>query len=139
MALSDGWLNLSSIVATSSGILTSDILLQSTDDTNVTDLPSSPVGSANESQAMQYIIIPLGILSLLCLLAVMVYFIIRKKRLDRLRHHLIPLYNFDPTEEGEDWDVELLEEGVDHHSMHWGVLTLWHVSVSAKCLHSAVH
>lgn len=48
-----------------------------------------------------------------------VYFIIRKKRLDRLRHHLMPLYNFDPTEEGEDWEVELLEEGVDRHSMHW--------------------
>jgi hypothetical protein len=72
MALSDGRLNLSLIVATSSGILTSDMLLQSTDDTNATDMPSAPAGSANESQAMQYIIIPLGILILLCLLAVTV-------------------------------------------------------------------
>jgi hypothetical protein len=48
-----------------------------------------------------------------------VYFIIRKKRLDHLRHHLMPLYNFDPTEEEEDWEVELIEEGTDHHSMHW--------------------
>jgi hypothetical protein len=47
-----------------------------------------------------------------------VYIIIRKKRLDRLRHHLMPLYNFDPTEEGEDWEVELLEEGTDHRSTH---------------------
>jgi hypothetical protein len=31
----------------------------------------------------------------------------------------MPLYTFDPTEEGEDWEVELIEEGMDHHSMHW--------------------
>jgi hypothetical protein len=31
----------------------------------------------------------------------------------------MPLYNFDPTEEGEeDWEVELLEEGMDHRNMH---------------------
>lgn len=45
------------------------------------------------------------------------YIIIRKKHLDHLRHHLMPLYNFDPTEEGEDWEVELLEEGIDHQSV----------------------
>jgi hypothetical protein len=72
MALSDGGFNLSLIVATSSGIPTSDMLLQSTDDINATDMPSAPAGSANESQAMPYIIIPLGILILLCLLAAVV-------------------------------------------------------------------
>lgn len=35
-------------------------------------------------------------------------------RLDKLRHHLMPLYSFDPAEEGEDWEAELLEEGTDH-------------------------
>jgi hypothetical protein len=72
MAPSDGRLNLSLLVATSSEILTSDMLLQSTDDTNATGMSSVPAGSANESQAVQYIIIPLGILILLCLLAVVV-------------------------------------------------------------------
>jgi hypothetical protein len=70
MAPSNEGLNLSLLVATSSGILTSDMLLQSTDYTNATDTSSAPAGSANESQAMQYIIIPLGIIILLCLLAV---------------------------------------------------------------------
>lgn len=31
-------------------------------------------------------------------------------RLDKLRHHLMPLYNFDPAEEEGDWESELLEE-----------------------------
>ena len=30
--------------------------------------------------------------------------------MDKLRHHLMPLYNFDPTEEEGDWENELLEE-----------------------------
>lgn len=118
VALNDGVLNFT-MTTTSTGVLTSDMLLQSTDDTNATDMPSTPSGSTVESQAMQYII-PLSIFIILCLLAVMVYIIIRKKHLDHLRHHLMPLYTFDPTEEGEDWEVELLEEGMDHHSVHRG-------------------
>lgn len=41
-----------------------------------------------------------------------VIFISRKRKLERLRHRLMPLYNFDPGEEGEDdWETELLDEG----------------------------
>ena len=36
----------------------------------------------------------------------------RRRKLERLRHRLMPLYNFDPGEEGEDdWETELLDEG----------------------------
>ncbi|XP_021922945.1 uncharacterized protein C3orf18 homolog isoform X2 [Zootermopsis nevadensis] len=121
VAMSDVVLNFTMILTSSTGVPTSLSPLQSTDDVNATNMPSVPTVSVDESQGMQYIIIPLGIFILLCLLAVMVYFIIRKKRLDRLRHHLMPLYNFDPTEDGEDWEVELLEEGMDHRNMHRGV------------------
>ena len=31
-------------------------------------------------------------------------------RLERLRHHLMPLYNFDATDSGGDWEADLLEE-----------------------------
>jgi hypothetical protein len=72
VALSDVVLNFTTILTTSSGVPTSHMPLQSTDDVNATDMPSAPTVSADESQAMQYIIIPLGISILLCLLAVMV-------------------------------------------------------------------
>lgn len=36
----------------------------------------------------------------------------RKNRLDKLRHHLMPVYNFDPSEDGEDWETELLDENI---------------------------
>jgi hypothetical protein len=70
VALSDGVLNFTMIMTTS-GVLTSDMLLQSTYDMNATDTPSTPTGSPVESQAMQYII-PLSIFVILGLLAVMV-------------------------------------------------------------------
>nr|KAF6419991.1 hypothetical protein HJG59_001867 [Molossus molossus] len=38
---------------------------------------------------------------------------IRKKRLEKLRHQLMPMYNFDPTEEQDELEQELLEHGRD--------------------------
>lgn len=32
----------------------------------------------------------------------------RKRRLDVLRHRLMPLYNFDKTEHESDWETEFL-------------------------------
>ncbi|XP_060862781.1 uncharacterized protein LOC132939558 isoform X2 [Metopolophium dirhodum] len=44
-----------------------------------------------------------------CLMLVAVIIVIRRKRrLDRLRHSLIPFYSFDANEE-EDWDSDLLQ------------------------------
>jgi hypothetical protein len=71
-ALSYAMLNLTTVSTIPSGLLTSDILLQSTDDVNATDMPSAPTGNADESHVMQYILIPLGIIILLSLLALTV-------------------------------------------------------------------
>ena len=43
-----------------------------------------------------------------------VIYILRKKHLDRLRHHLMPVYNFDPSDDGEDWETELLDDQMVH-------------------------
>jgi len=71
VAQRDGVPNSTMVMTTSSGVLTSDMILQSTDENNATDMPSTPSGSTADSQAMQYII-PLCIFIVLCLLAVMV-------------------------------------------------------------------
>ena len=51
-----------------------------------------------------------------CFVAVLmgVLYILRKKHLDRLRHHLMPVYNFDPSDDGEDWETELLDDHFSH-------------------------
>lgn len=53
---------------------------------------------------------------IVCLVAVLfgVVYILRKKHLDRLRHHLMPVYNFDPADDGEDWETELLDDQFVH-------------------------
>ncbi|XP_053456310.1 uncharacterized protein C3orf18 homolog isoform X2 [Nycticebus coucang] len=46
-----------------------------------------------------------------------VLYIRKKKRLEKLRHQLMPMYSFDPTEEQDELEQELLEHGRDAASM----------------------
>lgn len=39
-----------------------------------------------------------------------VWWIRRRRQLERLRHQLMPMYNFDPTDDVDDWENQLLEE-----------------------------
>ncbi|XP_059190817.1 small integral membrane protein 29-like [Centropristis striata] len=57
-----------------------------------------------------YALIPFIFLTLIgCVVAVVVY-IRRQSRLDALRHRLIPLYSYDPTEEQDEWPDASREE-----------------------------
>ncbi|XP_037622898.1 small integral membrane protein 29-like [Sebastes umbrosus] len=50
-----------------------------------------------------YALIPIVLLILIgCVAAVVCYFR-RRSRLDEMRHRLIPLYNYDPAEEQDEW------------------------------------
>ncbi|KAH3892811.1 small integral membrane protein 29-like [Dreissena polymorpha] len=66
--------------------------------------PSSAAGN----HAVAYIVIPLGCLVLIIVFALVIMMIFKRNRMERLRHHLMPLYNFDPQE--EDWESELLDD-----------------------------
>nr|XP_020030016.1 uncharacterized protein C3orf18 homolog isoform X2 [Castor canadensis] len=46
-----------------------------------------------------------------------VLYIRKKKRLEKLRHQLMPMYSFDPTEEQDELEQELLEHGRDAASV----------------------
>lgn len=67
-----------------------------------------------DSTSLAYVFVPLSLVVCLGLATALVVFLVRKSRLDRLRHHLMPFYSFDPQDEGEDWEAELLEEGLTH-------------------------
>uniref|UniRef100_A0A2I3G9R8 Chromosome 3 open reading frame 18 n=1 Tax=Nomascus leucogenys TaxID=61853 RepID=A0A2I3G9R8_NOMLE len=54
---------------------------------------------------------------LMLLLLLQVLYIRKKKRLEKLRHQLMPMYNFDPTEEQDELEQELLEHGRDAASV----------------------
>ncbi|XP_012522142.1 uncharacterized protein LOC105828385 isoform X2 [Monomorium pharaonis] len=67
-------------------------------------------------EGVEYIFVPLGVLVSVIILSAVVLIISRKRKLERLRHRLMPMYNFDPGEEEEDdWETELLDECYNTH------------------------
>ncbi|XP_042614902.1 uncharacterized protein C3orf18 homolog isoform X1 [Cyprinus carpio] len=76
---------------------------------NSTQLPMASVGGAG----MGMVLVPFGIITVIGLAVVVLLYIRKKKRLEKLRHQLMPMYNFDPAEEQDDLEQELLDHGRD--------------------------
>ncbi|KYN11473.1 Uncharacterized protein C3orf18 like protein [Trachymyrmex cornetzi] len=67
-------------------------------------------------EGVEYIFVPLSVVVSVIILSAVVLIISRKRKLERLRHRLMPMYNFDPGEEEEDdWETELLDECYNTH------------------------
>ncbi|XP_016072366.1 PREDICTED: uncharacterized protein C3orf18 homolog [Miniopterus natalensis] len=73
---------------------------------NDTRIPGVGSGAAGVGTML----LSFGIITVIGLAVAMVLYI-RKKRLEKLRHQLMPMYNFDPTEEQDELAQELLEHG----------------------------
>ncbi|KAL3852288.1 hypothetical protein ACJMK2_015950 [Sinanodonta woodiana] len=83
--------------------------------TTVIDVQNKIMEGSLKSHILVYVLIPLATLILVAVMAFVVVMICRRSKLDKLRHHLMPLYSFDPAEE-EDWESELLEEDRSNRS-----------------------
>nr|XP_046249417.1 uncharacterized protein LOC124061545 isoform X2 [Scatophagus argus]XP_046249418.1 uncharacterized protein LOC124061545 isoform X2 [Scatophagus argus] len=51
-----------------------------------------------------FVLIPFVVLTLIGCVVAMVVYMKRRSRLEELRHRLIPLYSYDPTEEQDGWE-----------------------------------
>ncbi|XP_066581309.1 uncharacterized protein [Prorops nasuta] len=70
-----------------------------------------PFNEFGPPDGVEYIFVPLGVMVFVIVLSAVVLIISRKRKLERLRHRLMPMYNFDPgEEEDDDWETELLDE-----------------------------
>ncbi|KAM8929967.1 uncharacterized protein C3orf18 homolog [Pelodytes ibericus] len=69
--------------------------------------------NSNGTPAMSTWLLSLGIFTVIGLALAMVLYVRKQKRLEKLRHQLMPMYNFDPAEEQEDLEQELLEPNRD--------------------------
>ncbi|XP_029455394.1 uncharacterized protein C3orf18 homolog [Rhinatrema bivittatum] len=76
---------------------------------NSTKIPD-PVGTG---PGMGTMLLSFGIITVIGLAVAMVLYIRKRKRLEKLRHQLMPMYNFDPAEEQDELEQELLEHGRD--------------------------
>lgn len=72
---------------------------------NDTRMPGAGSGAAGVGTML----LSFGILTVIGLAVAVVLYIRKKKRLEKLRHQLMPMYSFDPTEEQDELEQELLE------------------------------
>nr|XP_033774464.1 small integral membrane protein 29 [Geotrypetes seraphini]XP_033774465.1 small integral membrane protein 29 [Geotrypetes seraphini] len=67
----------------------------------------SPAGSPGRSMG-SLVLVPFFLLTFVGIIVAMIMYIQKRKRVDRLRHHLLPMYSYDPAEELHEAEEELL-------------------------------
>uniref|UniRef100_UPI00398EF49E uncharacterized protein C3orf18 homolog n=1 Tax=Pristiophorus japonicus TaxID=55135 RepID=UPI00398EF49E len=82
-----------------------------TNGTNATAIPPPDIETVRSSMGL--VLVPVGIVTIIALAVAMVLYIRKRKRLEKLRHQLMPMYNFDPGEEQDELEQELLDHGRD--------------------------
>ncbi|TRY66812.1 hypothetical protein DNTS_004766 [Danionella cerebrum] len=76
---------------------------------NATQVP----GEQMPGPGVGMVLVPIGIITVIGLALVVLLYFRKKKRLEKLRHQLMPMYNFDPAEEQDDLEQELLDHTRD--------------------------
>ncbi|XP_024271474.1 uncharacterized protein C3orf18 homolog [Oncorhynchus tshawytscha] len=91
-------------------LMTTNITITTTNETsfNATKLPELEL----EGSEMGMVLVPFGIITVIGLTLVVMLYIRKRKRLEKLRHQLMPMYNFDPAEEQDDLEQELLDHNL---------------------------
>ncbi|XP_049731126.1 small integral membrane protein 29 isoform X1 [Elephas maximus indicus] len=73
-----------------------------------TTVPNVP--QANSDSMVGYVLGPFFLITLVGVVVAVVMYVQKKKRADRLRHHLLPMYSYDPAEELHEAEQELLSD-----------------------------
>ncbi|KAF6365361.1 small integral membrane protein 29 [Rhinolophus ferrumequinum] len=81
-----------------------------------TTVPNAP--QANSDSMVGYVLGPFFLITLVGVVVAVVMYIQKKKRVDRLRHHLLPMYSYDPAEELHEAEQELLSDIGDPKVVH---------------------
>ncbi|XP_022058205.2 small integral membrane protein 29 [Acanthochromis polyacanthus] len=71
---------------------------------NTTESPSGTDGDV----AVTYVLVPFLLITIIGIAAAVIMYIRRKRRIDRLRHQLLPVYTYDPSEELNEAEQEIL-------------------------------
>ncbi|XP_034022192.1 LOW QUALITY PROTEIN: uncharacterized protein C3orf18 [Thalassophryne amazonica] len=101
--------------STRDNITSRTTLMTVTITTNKTSFNTTMIPEAGiEGSGMGMVLVPFGIITIIGLAVAIMLYIRKRKRLEKLRHQLMPMYNFDPAEEQDDLlEQELLDHGRD--------------------------
>ncbi|XP_049611211.1 small integral membrane protein 29 [Syngnathus scovelli] len=69
---------------------------------------TTPSPTINGDAAVGYVLVPFFLITIIGIVAAVVLYVRKKRRLDRLRHQLLPIYSYDPSEEVNEAEQEML-------------------------------
>ncbi|KAK2851683.1 hypothetical protein Q5P01_007959 [Channa striata] len=71
---------------------------------------TQPPAIVDGDVAVSYVLVPFLLLTIIGIAAAVVMYIRKKRRIDRLRHQLLPVYSYDPSEELNEAEQEMWRE-----------------------------
>ncbi|XP_026189064.1 small integral membrane protein 29 [Mastacembelus armatus] len=69
---------------------------------------TQPPAIVDGDVAVSYVLVPFLLITIIGIAAAVVMYIRKKRRIDRLRHQLLPVYTYDPSEDLTEADQEML-------------------------------
>ncbi|XP_011600959.2 small integral membrane protein 29 [Takifugu rubripes] len=81
---------------------------------STTPPPAVPDGDV----AVGYVLVPFFLFTIIGIVVAVIMYIRKKKRIDRLRHQLLPVYSYDPSEELNEAEQEMLWREEDTRIVH---------------------
>ncbi|XP_020362186.1 small integral membrane protein 29-like [Oncorhynchus nerka] len=72
---------------------------------NSTTQPPAPI---DRDVAVSSLLVPFFLITFIGIAAAVVLYVRKKRRIDRLRHQLLPVYTYDPSEELHEVEQEML-------------------------------
>ncbi|XP_026097259.1 small integral membrane protein 29-like [Carassius auratus] len=72
------------------------------------NISTQPPHTLSGDTALSSVLVPVLVLCVLGSVAAVVMYIKRRQRIDRLRHQLLPVYTYDPTEELNEAEQDIL-------------------------------
>ncbi|XP_035014784.1 small integral membrane protein 29 [Hippoglossus stenolepis] len=69
---------------------------------------TQPPAIVDGNVAASYVLVPFFLLTIIGIVAAVCMYIRKKRRIDRLRHQLLPVYTYDPSEELNEAEQEML-------------------------------
>lgn len=69
---------------------------------------TQPPATIDGNVAVSYVLVPFLLITIAGIIAAVIMYIRRKRRADRLRHQLLPVYTYDPSEEINEAEQEIL-------------------------------
>ncbi|XP_060931108.1 small integral membrane protein 29 [Limanda limanda] len=69
---------------------------------------TQPPHTVDGNVSASYVLVPFFLITIIGIVAAVIMYIRKKRRMDRLRHQLLPVYTYDPSEELNEVEQEML-------------------------------